>query len=34
VLNKVHTRIKNIYKEENIDSKRNYVWWPKNIAGS
>lgn len=34
VLNKVRTRIKDVYKEEKIDSKRNYVWWPKNIVGS
>lgn len=34
VLDKVRTRIEDIYKEENIDPTRTYVWWPKNIAGS
>ena len=34
VLDKVRTRIKDIYREENIDSTRTYVWWPKKIAGS
>ena len=34
VLDKVSTRIEDIYREENIDSSRTYVWWPKKIAGS
>lgn len=34
VLDKVRTRIEDIYKEENIDPTRTYVWWPKKIAGS
>jgi len=34
VLSKVLTRIEDIYREENVDSTRTYVWWPKKIAGS
>jgi fumarate hydratase subunit beta len=34
VLGKVRARIEDIYREENIDSTRTYVWWPKKIAGS
>jgi len=34
VLNKVLIRIEDIYREENVDSTRTYVWWPKKIAGS
>jgi fumarate hydratase subunit beta len=34
VLDNVSTRIEDIYKEEGIDSKRTYVWWPKQVAGS
>jgi len=34
VLDNVRNRIEKIFKEENIDSTRTYVWWPKKIAGS
>ena len=34
VLNQVRTRVDDIYREENIDPTRTYVWWPKKIAGS
>jgi fumarate hydratase subunit beta len=34
VLDNIRRRIEEIYKEENIGSKRTYVWWPKKIAGS
>ncbi len=31
---RVRTRIENICKEENIDPRRTYVWWPKKVAGT
>ena len=31
---KLRSRIKEIYKNENIDPSRTYVWWPKKIAGT
>ena len=34
VRDKLRTRIKDIYKEENLDPERTYVWWPKKIAGT
>jgi fumarate hydratase subunit beta len=34
VREKVVNRIKEVYKDENIDPLRTYVWWPKKIAGS
>jgi len=34
VRNKVRSRIKDIYKAENLDPKRTYVWWPKKVAGT
>ena len=34
VRTKLRSRIKDIYKDENIDPKRTYVWWPKKVAGT
>jgi len=34
VLKKARIRIEEIYKEQNINPQRTYVWWPKKIAGT
>jgi fumarate hydratase subunit beta len=34
VRTKLRAKIKDIYKNENINPKRTYVWWPKKVAGT
>jgi fumarate hydratase subunit beta len=34
VLENARERVKEVYKEQNIDPQRTYVWWPKQIAGT
>lgn len=34
VLKEAKTRIEQICRDEKIDPARNYVWWPKKVAGS
>jgi fumarate hydratase subunit beta len=34
LLKKVYSNVKNIYFNENIETSRTFVWWPKKIAGS